>query len=444
MEYMEEDPDLVSEAQTNRAVINSLNADCWRLILDNLSVQELLQTERTCKDWQKLVLDHISHRQIMILDKECDENTLILRKSSDVWPSFRRWLKKCGPSVQEIEADCRYFKDLVEVLRDTCPNLELLRLINLKKKLSPTSTLHFQKLKWVVFEHCDEITDDCVNQFITSDINELSIISNKRVTGKFLNNLKTDKMHRLILRECRALKFSFLLTCADRLKNLTTLVLWKKNRSKIEIRNKLHLLLDKMPNLGQISFSVVDMFTRYDDQHYLEESNVFFESVCQLKNLHRFNANFEVWDHHLEALAINCKELRAVRLSCDQITRVGLDALCRHLGPQLYELNLSGSALIDDDIVACVYACPKLVWLDISFSQQSDRIIQRIATARRNMRDNLRDSKYASNHNNNLCLNLRLVIYRWDFNGNEEDFKDVIDLQYAYYRSDEYGSDNEY
>ncbi|XP_061726253.1 uncharacterized protein LOC133531873 isoform X1 [Cydia pomonella] len=422
MEYMEEDPQLgvVSEPETNSAIINSLNADCWRLILDYLSVQELLQTEPTCKDWQKLVLGHISHRQIMILEKECDENTLILRKSSDVWPSFKRWLKKCGPAVREFDTDCQYFKNVMEVLRDTCPNLEVLRLSNLKKKLSPTNKLHFQKLTWLVFENCDEITDDCVNQFLSSDMNELAIISNKRVTGKFLNNLKTDKMKRLILRDCRALKFSFLLSSADHLKNLTSFVLWKENRSKIEIRNKLHLLLDKMPNLGEIGFSVVDLFTMYDDQHYLEESNVFFESVCRLKKLHRFNANFEVWDHHLEALAMNCKELLAVRLLFNQITRVGLDALCRYLGPQLYELNLSDSTFDDDDIVACVYACPKLVWLDISYCPLSDRAVHRIATARRDMRDNLRDSKYASNDDNNLCYPLQLVIGRWNLTGTKK------------------------
>ncbi|XP_063391342.1 uncharacterized protein LOC134676888 isoform X2 [Cydia fagiglandana] len=413
---MEEDAEMVSEVQTNRAVINSLNADCWRLILDYLSVQELMQTERTCKDWQKLVLHHISHRRIMIQESECDENTLILKKSSDVWPSLKRWLKKCGPSVQEVDADGQYFKGVIEVLRDTCPNLEVLR----------------------------EITDDCINQFLSSDMNELVIISNKRVTGKFLNNLKAGQMKRLILRDCRALKFSFLLTCADRLKNLTDLVLWKKNRSKIEIRSKLHLLLDKMPNLEQIGFSVVDMFNRYNDQQCLEESNVFFESVCRLKKLHRFNANFEVWDQHLEALARNCKDLLAVHLSCDQITREGLDALCRHRGPQLYELDLSGSALVDDDIVACIYACPKLVWLDLSFSHISVGAVERIAAARRDMRANLRDSKYASNDHNNLFFKLRLVIYRWDFIGNEEDFKDVIDLEYRYYRDDEYGSDEEY
>ncbi|XP_063371062.1 uncharacterized protein LOC134659328 [Cydia amplana] len=446
MEYMEEDPELgmVSEPESNSAIINSLNADCWRLILDYLSVQELLQTERTCKDWQKLVLHHISHRRIMIQESECDENTLILRKSSDVWPSFKRWLKKCGPSVQEFDADGQYFRGVMEVLRDTCPNLEVLRLTNLKKKLSPTNTLHFQKLTWLVFENCDEITDDCINQFLTSDMNELVIISNKRVTGKFLNNLKAGQMKRLILRDCRALKFSFLLTYADRLKNLTDLVLWKKNRSKIEIRSKLHLLLDKMPNLEQIGFSVVDMFNRYNDQQCLEESNVFFESVCRLEKLHRFNANFDMWDHHLEALARNCKDLLALHLSCDQITREGLDALCRHRGPQLYELNLSGSALVDDDIVACIYACPKLLWLDITFCHISAGAVQRIASARRDMRDNLRDSKYASNDHNNLCFKLLLFIYRRDFNGNEEDFKDVIDLRYKNYRDDDYTSDDEY
>ncbi|XP_063391222.1 uncharacterized protein LOC134676768 [Cydia fagiglandana] len=156
MECMKEDPDLgmVSEAESNSTIINSLNADCWRLILDYLSVQELLQTERTCKDWQKLVLDHISHRRIMIQDKECDENTLILRKSSDVWASFKCWLQKRGRSVQKLDADCEYFEDVVEVLRDSCPNLEVLKLSNIKEKLSPTNTLHFQKLTRLAFRGC--------------------------------------------------------------------------------------------------------------------------------------------------------------------------------------------------------------------------------------------------------------------------------------------------
>ncbi|XP_048001911.1 F-box/LRR-repeat protein 4-like [Leguminivora glycinivorella] len=439
MENMEEDPDLGMESESNRAVINSLNPDCWRLILNYLSIQELMQSETTCKDWQKLVLDHISHRQIMIMERECDENTLILRNSGDVWPSFKRWLKKCGPAVQELDANCQHFRDVVEVLRGTCPNLEVLRLMNLKKKLSPTTTHHFPKLTWLVFENCDEITDDCIAQFLTDDMTELAIISNKRVTGRFLANMPHDKMSRLVLRDCRALKFSNLVTNVDHLKKLTTLVLWKKNRSKIEIRNKLHLLLDKMPNLGEIGFNIDDMLSSNDEQDCLEESNVFFEAVCRLKKLHRFNANFEVWDRHLEALAKSCKDLLAVRLQCTEITRAGLDALCRHTGPQLYELDLSESSLVDDDIVACIRACPKLVWLDISYCQLSERAVQRVAAARRDMRADLSASKYASNDLNNLCYRLLLVVCRWAFTGNQEEIKDVLDLKY---RNDGFVSDS--
>ncbi|XP_063371064.1 uncharacterized protein LOC134659330 [Cydia amplana] len=421
------------EERSNSAIINSLNADCWRLILDYLSVKELLQTELTCRDWQKLMLDHISHRPIVIHSMEIDENTLILRQSSDAWCSFKRWARKCGRSVQDFDMDCKHYKDVVETLRDYCPNLLGLKLSRLKKKLSPTNALHFQKLQWLVFDCCDEVTDDCVSQFLTDSLEELRITYNKRVTGRFLNNLKpVNNMKSLALKHCRALRFPFLLSVADRLSNLTVLELWKRNRSKIEIRDKLHLLFEKMPYLREIDIEIYDMLRRPDEERRRTESNVFFESICRLKKLGRVNANFQVWDNHLEALASSCKELMAVDLICNHITRRGLDALCRHVGPRLLELNLAESLLTDDDVAACVYACPKLLSLDLSDCPALEWAVRRIAQARRDMR---RDHKFAAD--TFLRMPLPLTMSRWDFYGDADDYKDVVEVRF---NSDGYSS----
>ncbi|XP_063544389.1 uncharacterized protein LOC134752649 [Cydia strobilella] len=414
------------EELSNSAIINSLNADCWRLILDYLSVKEILQTELTCKDWQKLMLDHISHRPIIIHSMKIDENTLILRQSSEAWCSFKRWVRKCGCSVQDFDMDCKHYKDVVETLRDNCPNLVGLKLSRLKKKLSPTDALHFQKLTWLVFDCCDEVTDDCVSQFLTNRLEELRITYNKRVTGRFLNNLKSvNNMKSLALKHCRALRFPFLLSVADRLSNLMVLELWKRNRSKIEIRDKLHLLFEHMPNLRELDIEIYDMLRRADEERRYTESNVFFESICRLKKLGRVNANFQVWDNHLEALVNSCKELMAVDLICNHITRRGLDALCRHVGPRLLELNLAESLLTDDDVAACVYACPKLLSLDLSDCPLLVSAVRRIAVARRDMR---RSSKFADE--TFLRIPLPITMSRWDFYGDAEDFKDVVDVRF--------------
>ncbi|XP_061726252.1 uncharacterized protein LOC133531871 isoform X2 [Cydia pomonella] len=427
------DAQIQQVVQSNSAIINSLNADCWRLILDYLSIKELLQTELTCKDWQKLVLDHISHRPIVIHSMEIDENTLILKQSSEAWCSFKRWARKCGGSVQDFDMDCNHYKDAVETLRDHCPNLVGLKLSRLKKKLSPTDTLHFQKLTWLVFDCCDEVTDDCVSQFLTNSLEELRITYNKRVTGRFLNNLKpVNNMKSLGLKHCRALRFPFLLSAADRLSNLTVLELWKRNRSKIEIRDKLHLLFEKMPNLREIDIEIYDMLRRPDEEIRLAESNVFFESICRLKKLTRVNANFQVWDNHLEALASSCKQLMGVDLICNHITRRGLDALCRHVGARLLELNLAESLLTDDDVAACVYACPKLLSLDLSDCPRLVWAVRRVALARRAMRRSPRLAAEAS-----LRLPLPITMSRWDFYGDADDFKDVVDVRFT---SDGYSS----
>ncbi|XP_063545810.1 uncharacterized protein LOC134753798 [Cydia strobilella] len=431
-----------SEPESNSPIINFLNADCRRRILDYLPVRDLMRMERTCKLWQNSVLDHISQRRILIriykdfkeavrivpggfnpakapdkffVTKDNDEVlTIFMEQSVDWWLSFKLWLKKFGPAVRKFDANCQYFEDVVEILRYTCPNLEVLRLINLQKKLSHTSTLYFPKLARLAFQDCGKITDGCVNQFLTSDMNELCLSlpagEHKHVKGRYLHNLNIDKMKCLTL-SCliSAAHFSILLSYADRLKNLTTLVL--DTTLERGVNNRLHMLLDRMPNLEEFSFLVYGVPNNDNDDQLRQRSNVFFESVCRLKKLRRFKADgVDVWDEHLEALAMNCKDLLAVRSPCNRITKVGLAALCRELGPQLRELNLTGSRLDDDSIAACVYACPKLVWLNISDHTIFNIVVDRIAEARRDMRANLRGSMYASDNENNLRFKLQLRI----------------------------------
>ncbi|XP_048002146.1 uncharacterized protein LOC125238760 isoform X2 [Leguminivora glycinivorella] len=306
----------VAGAQANRVVIGALNADCWRLVLGYLSVRELMRTEAACRDWQRLVLDDISRRPIMIMDmfNEIDENTIVVRKKSKIWPSFKRWLKKCGRAVQSLSLDCQNFSGVVELLRDACPNLEILRLWNLKSALPPTDTLHFQRLELLTLETCLEITDACVSQFLTSGLQELTLVDNKRVTGRFLRRLRTPQLERLVLTSCRAFKFSFLLESADRLTNLTSLVLRKRNHNKIEIRDKLHLLVDKMPNLESLIVSVEDVCARADAARLRAESDELMAALCRRQRLYHLDANFDAWDQHLQALATSCEMLGVLRL----------------------------------------------------------------------------------------------------------------------------------
>ncbi|XP_048001908.1 uncharacterized protein LOC125238597 [Leguminivora glycinivorella] len=436
MEYMEENADLgmAPDSQANRAVINSLNVDCWRIIFGHLTVQELMQTEATCRDWQKLVLDHMSYRQIVIQEHHWNENTLILRNTSDIWPSFKSWLKKCGPWVYKWNTDCQIFEGIFDVLKEYCPNLTTLRLSNLKEKLPLTNTVHFQKLTRLILENCDGLTDDCINQFLSSEMTDLFIkISDESlITGSFLNNLKTDKLNSLALKYCNSLNISVLLSCAERLKNLTTLKLSIVNRSDTAIRGQVHLILDKMPNLEEIEIDVEDKSISYFEQDRRIESDVFYYSVIRLKKLRKINANFSLWGYHLGALAYSCKDLTSVRSPCNNIDVDSLAFLCETLGPQLCELNLSGSCLLPQNYVACVYACPKLMWLDVSDCVKEVEI-EEIAKARRDMRANLLASKYASEADNNLRFRLQLVVrFLWDFDGSDHKIRDVIQLQYSY------------
>lgn len=185
------------------------------------------------------------------------------------------------------------------------------------------------------------------------------------MTGQCLVNIKCTNLKSLVLRSCRRLQLATLESIADRLGGLKKFVL---ARTRSRIRDRIPLLLAKMPNLEYLTIRVTTPANETDEKNV---SNVFYGAVSRLLDLKHLNSNFLAWDEHVERVTRRCEDLETLKLFCEHVTGRGLEAICRNIGTRLKNLQLLHSSVTNEDVVNCIRSCPNLTWLRVGGDLES-------------------------------------------------------------------------
>ncbi|XP_061723725.1 uncharacterized protein LOC133529954 isoform X1 [Cydia pomonella] len=405
----------LEEPNNERTILDYLNDDCWRAVLNYVPVRDMICTERTSREWQRTMLLYLSTVRISIgkwwNKNKNDHNFVVITKDAD-FSSFELWSKKLGHTVVAFEKYCGDTEECM-VLRNNCSNLEVLKLTNvsmLQEQRSPNTEEYFPELQRICFESCDSATDDCLSSFITSrNLEELEILINNLMTGRCLNSIKSTKLKSLVFRNCKYLGFEPLMSIADRLGGLTKFVL---ARSRRRMHDQIYLLLNKMPKLEYLTIQITDG-AHLDEQEL--DSIAFYEVVSRLAHLKHLSSNFVVWEGYLEQVTQGCKELETLKLVCNGVTGDSLQAVYRNIGERLKCLYLFQSHLTADDYEECIYACPNLTRLSVSGDLKL--VITRVGEARRQ-----------------ICPDKRLQLVCEDCGSEDWDtneFADVLDFKVA-------------
>lgn len=45
---------------TNNTILDILNTDCWKIILDYASINDIVRSERVSRQWQQMVWDYLA------------------------------------------------------------------------------------------------------------------------------------------------------------------------------------------------------------------------------------------------------------------------------------------------------------------------------------------------------------------------------------------------
>ncbi|XP_063617148.1 uncharacterized protein LOC134790304 [Cydia splendana] len=286
--------------------------------------------------------------------------------------SFMKWTGKLGPSVVAVGCEC---EDDLRML-EYCPNLDFLTItaahiteeIILKNQCESFNWL--QRLRFQYFQYGHSVTDRCISPY-TTNLKELEIHRIKKFTGQCLMTTPSS-LESLVISFCPDFELRHLLAA----ENLSLLRKLEISGAKREMYSEIHLVLDKMPKLEYVTMN-----------YSVLRSEVFFESVCRLKNLYHLHVNFKANDGDLEAVTRCCPQLRSLAMMrCMDVTGRGVRAVCEHAGARLSGLGLASSQVTDDDVVACVRACPKLKRLDVKYCYKlTAELLPRVATARREM-----------------------------------------------------------
>ncbi|XP_061720589.1 uncharacterized protein LOC133527549 isoform X3 [Cydia pomonella] len=323
-------------------ILDYLNEDCWRAVLDYVPVKDIICSERVSSHWQRIVLLYLSHMRFLITYKD---HYQCLGVPMEI------------PNVTSFEL----FYPLTEKLLqdDEIKNFKFLR------KLGLTFI---------------DMSDQCLNQFINCTVlEELFICNNEKMTGECLNNMRLSNIKSLILDYCPELKLRHLVSAVDHFNKLTKLVLADPTT---EIHDNANILVDKLPNLEYLHY-----VQRDEDLDFAYHSiGHFFKSVCGLGRLKHLYVHGFINDYDLDTITRCCKELHSLELEeCVDVTPNGLWSACQNAGERLTTLSLDGcDELTDDAIVACIRSCPNLTSLSVrNIRALTLKVISRAEAARR-------------------------------------------------------------
>ncbi|XP_047987103.1 uncharacterized protein LOC125226959 [Leguminivora glycinivorella] len=384
---------MMLEPQSNNdwmdwTILDYLNEDCWHAVLQYVPILDLIHTESTSRQWQKMVLQYLQGIHISILEKKykfkrANRNARVLELSHSSYDldfkSFNMWIKKVGPPV--VATYCDNVETLI-LIRENCPNLESLTLNSLHNRCSCCGLLDsfpynlnmdFRCLRGLYFTSCN-VSDHCVSHFIADKaVEELEFNNCNIMTGDFFNTIDLSNLRALLLENCDDLEAEHLLSAVEYLGNLEKLVL---NHMCADIYKGVQGILDKMPKLEYlIIYDEKDSLPCYD-----------YKPLLCLTRLKYLQLNIQLPDEAAAGILQGCKDLTTLKCDCSDMSESFVTELLCTRGARLRKLDLMMLALEDDDIVAIISACPELTMLVVSGAWLSPALPARAAAARRAVR----------------------------------------------------------
>ncbi|XP_063389224.1 uncharacterized protein LOC134675006 isoform X2 [Cydia fagiglandana] len=358
-------------------ILDIFNEDCWRLVLDLLSTEDVIRSERVSRGWQDVIFRYLQDVGISIeypwYGHRASRTQRIIKMEQDDPEKFKELTRKWGSCIKKT--DC-VNGDSLEVIRKNCPDLEDVTFYGLQEDtLSSGSTKIFKKLKRVHFRGCDSLTDKCVKHWLVNyNIEELVVWGAEEMTGKCLVTPHSAKLKGLCFKECETLDFRHLLSATKHLTHLKKLELVYVPR---EIFQNLHSVLDKLPELE-------DLCLRWEKK--MELGDDWAESIGRLR-LRRLDVSFNpnVTDEWLEKASCGFGRLNELHVEgCLGVTGRGAKAACSVAGPALQGLQLGSNVKINDACVEdIVRTCPNLVWINLSYCHGvTENIVARLGKAR--------------------------------------------------------------
>ncbi|XP_061708093.1 uncharacterized protein LOC133518425 [Cydia pomonella] len=353
---------LEAEVNYERTILDYLNEDCWRAVLQYVPVQDLIRTERASRAWQDMVLAYLQGVRIVIVKEDFSTEKILQNYNScslkpSRYKSFLNWTNKLGPSVSSTY--CHNLENL-GIINENCPNLEALQLSRIVsgpgQLLRHNLNDNFKFLREVSFHWCS-IQDDHVNEFIADKALEKLEIRN----CTYLYGLCFDSLNLSNLK-------SLTVECSESLEPVSLLSIMISDR-------EMQSVLCNMPKLECLELNGGYM-----------HGNVS-EHLSRLARLKHLSVTYQLQYQHVEVITRCCQELRSLELLDCQCLQ-GVDAICRHAGARLAALRLDQfSAARDDDVVRLVRGCPRLQSLTIGGAERlTCALPARAAAARREAR----------------------------------------------------------
>ncbi|XP_063618242.1 uncharacterized protein LOC134791154 [Cydia splendana] len=338
---------LEAEVNNDRTILDYLNEDCWRAVLQYVPAQDLIRTERASRQWQAMVLTYLQGVHINIEKndwnkKENPLNTCTLKPSEH--KSFESWIKKLGASVASIY--CVSLENLAMII-ENCPNLGSLQLYRIEcteSELRPYN-LHdnFKFLQRVSFYRCS-VGDTTFSQFIADKaLEKIEFRYCRYLTGLCFSTINTTNLKSLVLESCSNLQF-IQHSVADHLGGLTELKVTRVNK---EIGYDVQFELEKMAKLEQLELQCSNMI------------HGFPEKLGQLPRLEHLGLSFYLDDWDLKKMLQCCGALRSLELLDCEYSDGFVRVISEH-GGALTAVKLDNFKAKDDDVLQLVSGCPKL------------------------------------------------------------------------------------
>ncbi|XP_063618043.1 uncharacterized protein LOC134790949 [Cydia splendana] len=363
---------LEAELSNERTILDYLNEDCWRAVLQYVPAQDLIRTESASRRWQAMVLTYLQGIHINIVKddwrKEINPfNTFTLKPSE--YKSFEIWTKKLGSSVASFE--CDNLENLAMV-KENCPNLRALQLSSIEctdsemRQHKYNLQDSFKFLQRVSFYLC-VVTDETVSQFIADKaLEKLEFRFCPCLLGFCFSSINASKLKSLVIVSCN-LNFTAhsVGTCLSELTELKVACV------ELEIHYDVQLELPKMAKLERLELSSrVNFFD-------------FSETLGQLPRLKHLGVSYDLDPEELEELLQGCRALRSLELLKWERNACLVELICRH-GARLTSLRLEWFyGARDDDVVELVRECPELESLRIGSATHLTRALPARAAAAR-------------------------------------------------------------
>ncbi|XP_047987371.1 uncharacterized protein LOC125227179 isoform X3 [Leguminivora glycinivorella] len=181
----------IMETEDERTILDYLNEDCWRAVLQFVPAKDLIRTERASRRWQEVLLWYLKGTgvHIAIAEYHKEDNPSVCRAKRSSYTSFESWTKKLGSLV--VDTYCIGLKSL-EIIKENCPNLETLTLKDVQCK-TPKLLLHhnlndnFKCLQSLKLHSCNMFDEDiqaitrCCKELVTLKLSDCRSMSRRSV-----------------------------------------------------------------------------------------------------------------------------------------------------------------------------------------------------------------------------------------------------------------------